>query len=601
MADGPRVGYGSPGEATNLMTRPDPGKGNPIDAAAAVVIVGMVALLGWRTELIGPTVDEPLHLVRGLAWWWTDSTRLSFAHPPLANVLQAFPAWFADPIDLTALRGWGDANHAQVAAHLVEDHYDVVRPLLVAGRRVTMALGVVLALAVYVWTSWRFGRRVGLVALLMVAFNPTVLAHAQLVTTDLPVTLAIFGVTATFVEYLWAERPLARRVSLAGFAVAVAVALCTKFTALALIPVLGAAGLVWAAQGWGRFADGTPGRRLARLGAEIGAVAVVGLVGVAASYRFEEVGLSVAQILAHPEPQCWLTIRFDQGFLEQRPLVAGLPEWLRLPVPYTWLFGVEMVRHHGSVGHGTWFAGHKYALGHPAYFPVLLLVKTPWVVLLGFGLAVVSSVRTRRWPSGPIAILLIVAGSLLLLLMRSHLNIGVRHALPLVPLVSVVAANALVPWLEGLSRSRGRWGHGLALGLLLSLPVVAAARAGSFLSWFNIGSAGYALSVVGEDWGQDTVEFGRFVRDQGYEDVVYLPYGIGAAAEVRHQGADVSTGTCADVDAVPPGKVLAVHLADVKRRLRCLRRLVGRREPDLTVANHILVWRTPYRDVGRTR
>ncbi|MEM6929276.1 MAG: phospholipid carrier-dependent glycosyltransferase, partial [Myxococcota bacterium] len=297
------------------MKEADPGPWTSIDTVAVTVLLAMAALLGWRTDAIGPTVDEPLHLVRGLAWWWTDSTRLSFAHPPLANLLQAAPAWFVEPIDLTSLRGWDDANHAMIATQLVETHYDEFRPLLMAGRRVTSALGVGLALAVYTWTSWRFGRKIGLVALLMVAFNPTVLAHAQLVTTDLPVTLAIFVVTAAFVEYLRADATnrLAGALSLAVFAVAVAVALCTKFTALALVPLFAIIGVVWAIRGWGRFAQPRRWRRLGRLGLEIATVAGVSLVGLAAVYRFEDVGLTMAEVLAHPEPQLWLTRRFDHG------------------------------------------------------------------------------------------------------------------------------------------------------------------------------------------------------------------------------------------------------------------------------------------------
>ena len=47
------------------------------DALAALMLIAMVGLLWWRADEIGPTVDEPFHLVRGLAWWWADSTRLS--------------------------------------------------------------------------------------------------------------------------------------------------------------------------------------------------------------------------------------------------------------------------------------------------------------------------------------------------------------------------------------------------------------------------------------------------------------------------------------------------------------------------------------------
>ncbi|MEM6927997.1 MAG: hypothetical protein AAF602_13785, partial [Myxococcota bacterium] len=277
-------------------------------------------------------------------------------------------------------------------------------------------------------------------------------------------------------------------------------------------------------------------------------------------------------------------------------LWSSLPDGLVMPVPYTWLFGLEMVRHHAATGHETWFAGMQYSLGHPAYFPVMLLIKTPWVVWLGFGLAGAGWVRERRWPTGPVVVVLLVTGALLLLLMQSNLNIGVRHALPLVPLISVVAAIGLAPWLEGVWTRWGRGGQVVVGSLLLSLPVVAVAEAGTHLSWFNIGSAGYAFSIVGEDWGQDSVRLAALVKNEGMEDVVYFPNGISAAAEVRHRGAEVTVGSCFR-RSVPAGAWLVMHAANAKRRLRCVQRLVGEREPDRIIDAHLWLWRTPERAI----
>lgn len=565
---------------------------------ALLVLAAMAAILFWRIGQIGPTVDEPFHLVRGLAYWWTDSTALSYAHPPLANALQMLPAaLLTEPLDLTTVPGWEERDHSLMAEYLAAMRYARVRPMLMMGRYVNMGLGIAMVAYLWLWASRRFDATVALVAVTLVAFNPTVLAHAQLVTTDLPVTFAILAVATTFVDYLSPPRgglawPGLR---LGAFALAVAAALCTKFTALALVPLLASIGVFWAASGWGRFAGPGLGLRLVRVSAEIVFVGLVALLCVGAIYRFQEWGLSMDQVLAHPEPQCHLTDDFDQGFLEQRWLIAALPGWLRLPVPYTWLFGMEMVRHHGALGHNTWFMGFTYARMNPAYFPVMLLIKTPVWVTLGLGVYLVSAIRRRRLP-GPHAILLLIGGFLLALLCTSNLNIGVRHALPIVPPLTVLAAIGLRRALRGIAArglldapNRRRAAHLAALLVLLSLPAIAAANAGHLLTWFSVGrTVGYQISIVGEDWGQDATELVRAMEeDPELRPVRYLGYGIFSVSEVRHQGRRPIRVQCGGAT----GRFgwFVAHRAMAVRFPKCLGPL-AERPPDRVIGEHLFAW-----------
>jgi 4-amino-4-deoxy-L-arabinose transferase-like glycosyltransferase len=557
---------------------------------AVALILGMMALLLWRADTIGPTVDEPFHLVRGLAWWLTDSTRLSYAHPPLVNLLQAAPAiWLSPNLDMTSLPGWADGDHIEMATHLFMHQYDSVRPLLFAGRLVNSLLAVLCAVLIYAWISRRMGGAVGLVALVLVAYNPTFLAHAQLLTTDLPVTLAILAVAFGFVEYL-APRDLSagrKRWGLAVFAVAVAGAMGTKFTTLALVPLLLGIGTTWAVRGWGRFhgLDWRGGLR-AVLG-DIVIVTALSLLVVAALYRFEEVGLTVTEILNHPEPQCYLTDDFDQDFLEQRSLIAGLPGWFRVPVPYTWLFGLEMVRYHAVDGHSTWFMGFTYSRGNPAYFPILLLIKTPWVALLGFGVAVAAMLRQRRRPDPVEGVMLMLGGWLLAMLTTSNLNIGVRHALPIVPLFSIVAASGLVGLMHQAEARFGGRARVVAWALIFTVPAVTATQAGHYLSWFNIGRMGHAVSMVGEDWGQDGIRLAQTVREHDLTPLSYVPYGAGSVPELRYQGVRVRPTKCRHVPR-HQGWV-AVHAAVHVRHPDCIP-TVSSRPPDRSVADHIYLW-----------
>ena len=92
--------------------------------AVAVLLLALLFTLLWTSERSrSPTIDEPLHLIRGLAVWSAGDTRLSFAHPPLANALAALPALGDPDVDVEELGGWERANLRAVAeAHFHADY-----------------------------------------------------------------------------------------------------------------------------------------------------------------------------------------------------------------------------------------------------------------------------------------------------------------------------------------------------------------------------------------------------------------------------------------------------------------------------------------------
>lgn len=578
------------------------------DALAALVLLAMAALLLWRHGDIGPTVDEPFHLVRGLSWWWTGTAKLSYAHPPLANVLMAAPAALMyPPIDLTAVPGWDVSDHSSIAHRITTEHYELVRPMLMAARRASVAVGITAAAAVYLWTSRRIEPWVGLVALGLLAFNPTFLAHAQLVTTDLPVAFTVFLSVATFIDYLKPRTTGAAHggrawLGLMAFALAVGFALITKFTALTFVPFFAVIGLYWAWRGWGRFTQATRGRRLWVVARDMLVVAVVAILVVDVMYRFEGTFLTVDAIRAAPEPQCYITEDWDGDFLENLSIVGLLPGWLVVPVPYTWLFGLEMVRTQGHMLHSTWFMGRASQWGNPAYFPTLFLLKTPVAVHVGLVLGGVRFVRARRWPDAVGGVLLGAALMLLALLMTSMLNIGFRHALPIVPLLTVLSAWAIVEtardviaWGGG---PRRQWIVGGVVALLVATSAAATvANAGRYLSYFNVGRGlGHRVSIVGEDWGQDTIRLARVVQERDLKPLRYNRYGAAAAAELRYQGVDeLYLQGCSK--RVTKLGWLAMHASNAERYgRRCFRE--ARRPPDLVVG-HIYLWQLtpePVRD-----
>jgi hypothetical protein len=182
--------------------------------------------------------------------------------------------------------------------------------------------------------------------------------------------------------------------------------------------------------------------------------------------------------------------------------------------------------------------------GFLAYFPVAFAVKTPLVVLAAVALAAVWLLRDGRTRRR--ALFLLLAGLLFFgLTMTGALNIGYRHALPMLPYLLVLAAGLAGPELAG-RRLLGRSAFSLrrvAVAAALLTVAVALCIYPHFLSYFNPLAGGPAngyrvLIDSNVDWGQDLLRLRRWMAetgvtsvrlgwfgtaDPGYYDVAYEP------------------------------------------------------------------------------
>jgi hypothetical protein len=145
---------------------------------AAFILLSMFLLLLVKIKEHTPVIDEPFHAVRGMAYWWTDSSKLSYAHPPLSNALMAAPSAFIhNPFDFTKIRGWENADHIRIAQYFANHFWSQMRSWIVTGRMCSVFLSIILSAWVYLWAYRRYGASVGILTLIMLSFNPTILAH----------------------------------------------------------------------------------------------------------------------------------------------------------------------------------------------------------------------------------------------------------------------------------------------------------------------------------------------------------------------------------------------------------------------------------------
>ena len=189
----------------------------------------MIALASLRIvstySEMSPTWDEPGHMACGLQYLAQHVYRYEAQHPPLARVMSALGPYLA------GARPMGIKNQDQegVAVMYRDGHPE---RMLTRMRLGILPFFVVAAFVVWLWARRYFGDAAAVLATGMFTLVPTVLAHAGVATTDMPLTACLSA--AFFSLLLWCEEPTWKHSLLLGATTALAVV--SKFTALGYLP-----------------------------------------------------------------------------------------------------------------------------------------------------------------------------------------------------------------------------------------------------------------------------------------------------------------------------------------------------------------------------
>lgn len=483
----------------------------PPAAVAGLLLFFVVA--GWLS-LRGDsaTSDETAHVGAGVACLDTRDLRMNPEHPPLAKGWAALLPWALSRTkpDYSG-EAWRSADQWLFGFELLhgplrDPARRDPRAILLPARGMMLVLGVALGLVVWAWSRRIWGEAGGLLALTLFVLSPTMLAHARLVTTDLPAALGFTATAWLFREAL--RRPSAARIAAAGGALAAA--LLFKFSAVLLGPILLIAGGLYLVFGDGDERGEPDRRRRARTAVFvlIGA-GVVAWVGVWAGYGFRWAATGAGHSLP------WA---FREGLpAGLSPLVLAARDARVLPE--AWVFGLgaalqDQVRL-------AYFHGEISPLGFRAYFPVAFALKTPpaLVALSFWAIAGGATLwKRRRLDAIVLASLFIVyAGTAL----ASRLNLGHRHLAPLEP-VLFIACGAIPALADRL------WKKIAAGVLVLGCALSWAAATPGYLSYFNVlsgGPRGGARWLLDSnlDWGQDLARLARWMERENVERI-HLAY-----------------------------------------------------------------------------
>lgn len=418
-----------------------------------VLQAGMFAVIVHRESL---TWDEDDHMFAGYRMWTTGDYGLNPEHPPLVKLLATIPL-LGEKLWTPTLPGKFFKDDAYMGGREWLERVDgagqrlVFRMRLAAGL-LAIALSVMVFVAAWAW----FGPRAAMIALVLIVFEPNVLGHSALVTTDVGVSL--FFLAAVFAFWRYVQKPSIGRLVAAG--VVAGCLLATKHSGILLAPMLIAL-MAW--EVWQTPADENGKRdrvrRAAGMLAAFVAIVVVGVVTLWAFYGFRYSARPTGLVMNPSLTEYMSSLSpFDQGGIGFFQRTHLLPE--------SYLIGLVDVKKMAEF-YPTFVLGHVYAHGKWWYFPVVLAIKTTLglMALIGIGVWVFFLRREYFWRNlkvegcvacgdkkpvkenehvrNALVYLLLPGAVYLAVAMASGMNIGARHVLPLYTLAAIFAGAAV--------------------------------------------------------------------------------------------------------------------------------------------------------------
>jgi 4-amino-4-deoxy-L-arabinose transferase-like glycosyltransferase len=425
------------------------------------------------------TWDEAIHLAAGYSYLRTGDLRMNPEHPPFGKYVNALPLLFLHPELPLDHPSWASADETEFGRQFLYHNTIDADTLLFAGRMMTILMTFAFGLLVALWTRREFGSGVALFALALFSFDPNLIAHGRYVTSDLIEALLFFAACVVWCEYLRTGRT--SWLILSGVVLGLAIA--SKFSGLLLLPVFGILYLIHRWQG---------GRRPILSLLVVPLLAYIILTAVyAPEARYFLLALRVDRSLP----------RAQLGILSGTKIGNLLFRFSRLEARRShFVQGLGILILHSAGGHEAFLLGSRAQRGWWYYFPVVFAVKSATGLLLGLAATVWVGVREMKskWRSIPFSSFLLTVPPAIYLAasMASHIDIGVRHLLPIYPFLCILVAATL-------------WNHRRILTVAVALATVECLAAFPYyLAFFNLPSGGpsngiHYLVDSNLDWGQD--------------------------------------------------------------------------------------------------
>lgn len=516
----------------------------------ACALLGIMLILAiasiWNDTA---TFDESAHIVAGYSYLRYKDMRINPEHPPLIKDLAGLPLQFMNFSFPEKDPSWTKNINDQwnVGPKFLYESGNNPDKIVFWARMGPIFVMLLLGFYIFKWTREEFGDKTALMALILYAFSPTILAHGRFVTTDVGAGAGIFISTYYFIKFLRDKTPK----NFIILSIALGLALSTKFSTFLLIPFFGLLSLIY---GYIKTDDDFKQKIKISINhgmLSVGMIACAFIFIVWPIYQFhvwnypaEKQKSDTAATLSNfgnraiAEPIIWMA---------DKPILRPFAQYG---------YGLAMVMQRSAGGNTTYFMGEVSATGWKSYFPIVYLIKEPLakhimvlIAIYGFIKLFIANAKRRREEPTMIAALthwaknnyheVAMLGFLALywlVTLRSNLNIGVRHIIPTFPFVYVLISAEINKWAmmknEIIDMSRFPFKaigniigsylkifsrYALIAILLFWYAIATIFAFPHFLAYFNelIGGPQNGNKYVVDsnlDWGQDLKRLAKFVE-----------------------------------------------------------------------------------------
>jgi hypothetical protein len=475
--------------------------------------------------------DEPYHFAAAYTHVFWHDYRIDPEDPPLWSWLAMLPI-SRDALQTAPLESqWQDViRDPNAAPGWVEDvmyHVPGNEPAELINRsRFSMAtLGAAIVALACVIGWWLAGPIAAIGAGTLLALDPLLLGHGPLVKNDVAITLVMLLLTAGLI----ATMSRATTWRLLAVAICCGVAMATKFSGAMFFPLAIVALALRAISNrpWKFLSRELLTRRAKLLAVSVFAIAALPIIAaiIWASYGFRYSPTPQRDVVLD-ESYFVNQVRMRSlfGDLNRDPTPAEIAQWKpnRSTRAVLWLnqrhvlpnaFCMGFVYTYASAqSRSAFLLGEIRNTGWWYYFPLAMLFKTPTASIVTFvgAMSIALITFARRRVALPDRVrdfaicLLVLGGGYLAIAMSSRLNLGVRHVLPIYPLLYIGAAIVIALLYE----HRRRATKILAIILAIGLMIETISAWPDFIAFFNAPSGGARgglrlLSDSNLDWGQD--------------------------------------------------------------------------------------------------
>jgi hypothetical protein len=460
--------------------------------AAAVMLVRILQTV----FLFNNTCDEPFHIASAVVMYDVGKESSGVEQPPLTRVVAGLPLYLRGvrlpPAKLTtAVVAMADtySQGTQILFHSNLSYWQ----LLTTARLSMLIFPLIALLYLYLLAAWIGNEFTATLSVVLFSLDPALLGHSTWVHTDVAACAGFLA--ATYHGLRWVVLGGGGRAVVTGIAAGVAVA--AKFSCIFVFPVIG---LLMILQPLLTVTGELPRTLRAYFGRwpsvrQMATVAVAAFVTLWATYFFNVDRLSNQSIFVEPQSE-----------FKRIPLRIRNAE---IPMP-SFALGLMKLVSHNKAGNNSYLNGKFSDVGWWYYFPEAIALKEP-LALLGGLLAAgllffVPRYRPARWKT---AAMLIPPAVFLAAAMTGHLDIGIRHVLPVLPFLYLLVCFQLTrAGIKGLS----------LLGVLIVTAVIESVWiAPNYTEFFNLAAGGPArgakyLIDSNIDFGQDIARLAEWLH-----------------------------------------------------------------------------------------